>query len=121
MPSKKAFLVLGLIVVAGILFFSVLNAQSYVKEIDRYIEVCANGLTYVPSNTAYVKCYGVIRKVVGITEFITATEEECKCPDCCDGFCYIIIVSEPTSESDESGSKSTFVGPREIKFLWMPC
>ena len=120
MTTKKALLAFGLIVASAVLLSSFQNAQSYIKEIGGYVEICANGLAYVPSDAAYVKCNGVIRKVVGITDALMMSEIDCECPNCCDGFCFIIIYTDP-DPAGESGSPFAAEGSPQIKFLWMSC
>jgi hypothetical protein len=119
MLSKKKLLAFGLIVGSVILLSSFQNAQSTIKEIGGYVEVRADGLAYVPSDAAYVKYNGVIRKVVEITDFISLDEDKCECPDCCDGFCYVIIYTDPGLAA-EPGSCSEDES-LQIKFLWMLC
>lgn len=120
MLSKKTLLALVLIVGSVILLSSFQNAQSTIKEIGGYVEVGANGLAYVPSDAVYVKYYGIVRKVVEITDFLSMSETECECPNCCDGFCFVIIYTDP-GPAAESAPCSATDGSSEIKFLWMLC
>lgn len=91
--------------VSAAFFYAALRTNSFAAESSKYIEVCANGIIYVPANTKFVKCYGVIRKVVRFSDVLTEGLEDCKCPKCCDGGCYVFIASE-------SG---------DIHILWMSC
>jgi hypothetical protein len=121
MLSKKALFAFAFVFGMSILLFSVLNAETYLNEIKDYIEVCANGPTYVPPDTSFVRCYGVIRRVVAISDSITEEEEDCQCPKCCDGLCYVIIYTDPAHEAGDPEKRSDSKGIRDIKYLWMPC
>ena len=121
MSIIKTLRALGMIAVAVIVLISFVNAQLYIKEIGGYVEVSAQGLAYVPSDAAFVKYNGAIRKVVAIEDVLLADEEECLCPNCCDGFCYVIILTDPEGAADGRGPKSAGAEPSEIRFLWMPC
>jgi hypothetical protein len=119
--SKRIFVVSLFVIAAAILAFSAIRAESYIQEADRYIEVCARGTVYVPANVSFVKCYGVIRKVAFITETITEEEDDCKCPKCCDGLCYIIIFGDPDPVQEKPDSTPDSLHPRVIKYIWLPC
>lgn len=102
---KKIKLIALFFLVSSAFLYAAIAASSYVDESSRYIEVCANGIVYVPLNTKFVKCFGVIRKVVRFGDVLTEGVEDCRCPKCCDGDCYVLV-------ADEHGG---------IRFLWASC
>lgn len=75
-----------------------LRANSYLAQYSQFIEVCSNGIAYVPLDTKYVKCNGVVRRVLGFSKSMTGEDDPCKCPKCCDGECYVIVTSDPRLE-----------------------
>ncbi len=102
---KKIKLIALFFLVSSAFLYAAIAASSYVNESSRYIEVCANGIVYVPPGTKFVKCYGVIRKVVRFSDVLTESVEDCQCPKCCGGDCYVIVASD-------SGG---------FRFLWISC
>ena len=104
MSKRIKFLALFFLV-SSAFFYAALSASSFVSESSRLIEVCAKGPVYVPPGTKFVKCYGVIRRVVGFCDVLTLGVEDCKCPKCCSGECYVPVISE--------------MG--EIRFIWISC
>ena len=65
MNLKKIFpYIIGLISI--ILFAAPIIEKANNKSADELIEVCDNGIVYVPQGTALVKCHGVIKKVIKI-------------------------------------------------------
>ena len=109
---------------------SVVKANSYVKEYNDYIEVCSNGIAYVPFDTKFVKCRGIVLEVQDITRSLTPEEIDCECPKCCDGYCYIIAYGDPdqepaTYESDDDLNHEHYRGEinnrQGIIYLWFPC
>jgi hypothetical protein len=103
--SKKIKFIALFFLVSSAFLYAAIAANSFVNESSKYIEVCANGIVYVPANTKFVKCYGVIRKVIRISDVLTLVIEDCKCPKCCSGECYVFVASE-------SG---------DIRVLWASC
>jgi len=83
---------------------SAFRASAYLKEYGDYIEVCDQGLATVPKDVQYVKCNGIVRKVIRLEQTLAKNEGDCLCPKCCDGDCYIMV-------SVEGG----------IGFLWLAC
>jgi len=79
------------------------------QESARLIEVCSNGIVYVPPGTKYVTCRGKIMKVLAIVPRMEGvkTEGDCECPDCCAGACGITVlceeVPEPLEKADDCG------------------
>lgn len=104
MRRKIKFIALFFLVFSAFLYAAI-AANSYVNESSRYIEVCANGIVYVPLNAKFVKCYGVIQKVVRFSDVLTEGVEDCRCPKCCDGDCFVVV-------ADEHGG---------FRFLWISC
>jgi hypothetical protein len=102
---KKVKLIALFFLVSSAFLYAAIAANSYVNESKGYIEVCANGIVYVPLNTKFVKCYGVIRKVVRFSDVLIESVEDCRCPKCCDGDCYVIVASD-------SGG---------FRFIWLSC
>ena len=119
-----------IIFVVGGLVGAFLRANSYVAQYSTFIEVCSNGIAYVPLDTKYVKCNGIVRKVLGFTKTATDEEDPCKCPNCCEGKCYVIVTSDPRLEFGlEPGENSTFPdveyfresGSLDSYILWLSC
>jgi hypothetical protein len=117
------FLFLAIAVAAGI------KAHAYLKEYNGYVEVCANGIAYVPRDAKFVKCYGKIRKVVRFDQVMALDEEDCKCPKCCDGLCYVFVTSGPPNpESDPAhlapyclDENDASAQDEPIWILWLTC
>ena len=70
---------------------AVLKAGSYLTERESYIEVYSDKVVYVPMTAQYVKYNGQVRKIAKLAVSLSEGDEDCKCPKCCDGYCYIII------------------------------
>jgi len=91
MKHKKFQLILLFCLISSAFAIATIRANSYVNESKDYIEVCSKGIAYVPLDTKFVKCNGIIRKVMGFTRFLTDAVSDCECPKCCEGSCWIII------------------------------
>jgi hypothetical protein len=76
------------------LVIAVLSAGSNTTKKDSYIEVGGGKIVYVPRTTQYVKFNGQIRKIVRFASTLSAEEQDCQCPNCCKGSCYMIIFSD---------------------------
>ena len=61
---------------------------------DVYIEVHGSSIACVPLSTKYVKYDGRVRKVLRFSATLLAGEEDCQCPTCCNGECYIIVYTD---------------------------
>ncbi len=105
-----------------------IGAYSYYQESKGLIEVCDNGIAYVPKGTRFVKCHGVVRSVV-LFERGAVEAEDCACIDykCCDGFCYVFIVTDPEGGDsafpagpDAGRSEKQASDPAVIK-MWISC
>jgi hypothetical protein len=91
--SKKFVLVLLACIFTIGLVSAVLKAASYIGEKNAYVEVGSNGAAYVPKTAKYVKYNGEIRRIVKFASILSEEEINCKCPKCCDGYCYAIVFS----------------------------
>ena len=104
------------------------KARSYYQEYAGFIEVCDHGIVYVPKGTQFVKCHGIVRKVfifeIGATDY-----EDCACKDykCCDGLCYVFIVTDPEAYYSKSVEELGSIYYREedidmdIIKMWIFC
>jgi len=84
----RIFILMGLAFV--VLTAAAIRAHSYIQDASRLIEVCRNGIVYVPLRTKYVTCNGIIRRVIGFSKEM-ALDGDCYCPQCCGGNCYVIV------------------------------
>ena len=59
----------------------------------KYIEVCSQGIVYVPPDTQFVRCHGRVMRVIGIVPLVAEAQRagDCNCPNCCGGFCAVTI------------------------------
>lgn len=73
------------------------QAELYPVNEHELIEVCADGVVYVPPGTKFVLCNGKIRRVLRIEEGVRELEE-CRCPKCCDDACYIVVACNPVPQ-----------------------
>lgn len=104
------------IALAGVLFLglviTVTNAGSGTPKKDPYIEVGGGKIAYVPRTTQYVKFNGRIRKIERFASTLSAEEKDCQCPNCCKGYCYMIIFTDGIPGS----------GPiRVLSVIWLSC
>jgi hypothetical protein len=77
-----------------------------------YIEVHGPNVAFVPMTEKFVRFDGKIKRIVKFTETLEAGREDCKCPKCCDGNCYVIIFTDVILPG----------GPiRSLYFLWIEC
>jgi hypothetical protein len=106
-------------VVLVILLVSAYSAGTKAKEVTssapKYIEVCAQGTVYLPPGTKFVTCHGKIMEVIDIVALVGAQPMGCNCPNCCGGYCTVIVrcnEPEPSPEANEalSGKKSSSGG-----------
>lgn len=58
------------------------------------IEIISNRITYVPRTAQYVKVNGQVYRIVRFATELTKGEEDCKCPHCCKGSCYIVVFTD---------------------------
>lgn len=92
---RQKIVLIGLTCVFFIgLVTAVLNATSYAKERDNYIEVGGGKIVYVPRTTTFVKVNGQVRRIVKFASSLSQEEIDCECPNCCKGSCYVIVFSD---------------------------
>jgi hypothetical protein len=91
---KRVVLIVFTCVFSIGLVIAVLNAGSSTPKKDSYIEVGGGKIVYVPRTANYVKFNGQVRKIVRFASTLSAGEEDCKCPKCCDGNCYVIVYTD---------------------------
>lgn len=106
----------GGIVLIGVL---ILGALSFGQKADfpgpekkSYIEVHGSDIPYVPMTEKYVKYDGQIKKIVRFAATLETGKEDCKCPKCCDGACYVIIYTDVIYPG---------VSVKGLYFLWIEC
>jgi hypothetical protein len=112
---------------------SSLGVQSELYPVDEshLIEVCADGIVYVPPGTKFVRCNGKIRKVDRIEEGVFRGEESCRCPNCCQGMCWVVVACSPLPQGGLDGvtrdcatGKIEIDDPEVLSFLctmWLGC
>jgi hypothetical protein len=76
------------------LLIAVLNAGSYIKERDNYVEVGGGKIAYVPRTAEFVKLNGQVRRIVKFASTLSNAVKDCKCPKCCEGNCYVIVFTD---------------------------
>jgi len=97
-----------------------------------YIEVCSQGIVYVPPGTRYVTCHGKIMKVMGIVSREDGEQidggggaGDCYCPKCCGGYCAVIVTCgdapETSAATDDCGSGSATSNSRGLCTLYLAC
>jgi hypothetical protein len=109
---KRAVLVALTCVFSVGLVIAVLNAGSSTPNKDPYIEVGGGKIVYVPRTAQYVKFNGQIRKVVRFDSTLSVGGNDCKCPKCCDGNCYVIVFSDSVAGSNP-------ISPLVV--IWLSC
>ncbi len=87
-------------------FWAGTKATATAEAGSKYIEVCSNGVVYVPPGTKFVTCRGKVMKVIAIVprlENQRESMEDCYCPDCCGGACAVTVSCgnepEPSAQS----------------------
>lgn len=78
------------------------KATAVAASSSKYIEVCRNGVVYVPPGTKYVTCNGKVMRVLAIVpleEGQAQTAGNCYCPDCCGGGCAVIVTCQSEPET----------------------
>src|SRR4030067_3722359 len=105
----------GVLLFSAILLGLSLGAQKTGLPSDKdgtYIEVHGPNIPVVPQTAKYVKYDGKIKRVVKFTETLSAGDEDCQCPKCCKGECYVIIYTDLILPG----------GPLRILYiLWVAC
>jgi len=81
----------------ALMFLTAYSSKPVVTEVaadsSKFIEVCSNGVVYLPPGTKFVTCYGRVMRVVAI---VSSGEQVqlmggCNCPRCCDGACAVTV------------------------------
>jgi hypothetical protein len=98
--GKKVVLIVLTCVFSIGLVIAILNAGSSTPKKDSYIEVGGGKIVYVPRTTQYVKFNGQIRKIIRFASTLSADEQDCQCPNCCKGYCYLIIFTDGSPVKD---------------------
>jgi hypothetical protein len=76
------------------------------------IEVHGREIAYVPTTAKYVTYDGAVRRIRRFSATLNMGEEDCHCPKCCDGRCYVIIYTDPIMPG----------GPLRLSYiLWLEC
>lgn len=128
--KRQSVLKLFMIAIFAALFISAIRAGAYLKEYDSYIEVCGKGVVKVPKDVQYVKCNGIVRKVIRIEAVLTEDMADCQCPKCCDGECYVIVTMGAEPETDGCSVEGSPPGPGieengsdpgGVYYLWLAC
>jgi hypothetical protein len=109
---KKAILIALTCVFSIGLVIVVLKADSNTTKKDPYIEVGGGKIVYVPRTAKYVKFNGQVRKIIKFASTLNAGEKDCNCPNCCNGYCYVIVFSDSVPGSNP-------ISPLVI--LWVAC
>jgi hypothetical protein len=92
--NKKAVLIVLFCAFFVGLVSGIQKASLFIADKDSYVEVKGSGIAYVPRTAKYVKYDGRIRKITKFVATISAAEEECPCPKCCKGYCYVVIYTD---------------------------
>ena len=121
--QKKNQIIISFLLIFAIFVFTEIKAESHPERSEGIIEVCAEGVVYVPPGTKIVKCNGKVRKVLGVTPYQTVLmregdDESCLCWSCCGGACGIIVScdAEPQEFSDSDSSRGG-----SLCLLWLDC
>jgi hypothetical protein len=94
-----SFLV-GMIVVIFLTtaFSAAPKATEIVSDSSALVEVCSQGLAYVPPGTRVVTCQGKVMRVLGMTSSAGEKQgaqanviRDCYCPKCCGGGCAVLV------------------------------
>lgn len=121
--QKKNQLIASFLLIFAIFVFTEIKAESFPERNERIIEVCSEGVVYVPYGTKLVKCNGKVKKVLGMTPYQPTMERggeegSCLCWDCCGDACGIIIScdAEPEKFSDSDSNKNG-----TLCLIWFDC
>jgi hypothetical protein len=94
-PLVKRLVLLSLASLFSLgLVTALLKASSHFLEKPSYIEVNGPNIAHVPRTAKYVKYNGQTREIVRFAATISEAEQDCKCPNCCSGYCYVIIYTD---------------------------
>ena len=109
---KRVVLIVLACVFSMGLVIAILNAGSNTTKKDSYIEVGGGNVVYVPRTTQYVKFNGQTRKIERFASTLSVEEQDCNCPNCCKGYCYVIIFT------DGSPVKGSII---ILSVIWLSC
>jgi hypothetical protein len=120
--NQKRIRSLALVFLSVTLAVAAVKAYSYYQEYVGFIEVCDNGIAHVPKGTQFVKCHGIVRKVI-LFEMSATDDEDCACLDlkCCDGFCYVFVEVDPEVSSSGSNHYRELDVDEIIIKMWISC
>lgn len=93
MKKRIGGLILAIALLSGPAFV-VETADPPAPESPAYIEVHGPDIAYVPLTETFVKYDGQIRRIAGFAAMVDDGTADCRCPNCCDGKCYIIITTD---------------------------
>jgi hypothetical protein len=128
--GKKKTIIILFCLFCAISVSSIIRANFYIRESSDYIEVCSKGIVHVPKDVKYVKCNGVVRKVLGFVEVLPDEMEDCRCPKCCEGECYVIVIKDPEPDQEFDSPQYAFIQTEKsykkadtkgIYYLWITC
>ena len=118
--QKKYQIIASFLLILSVFVFTEIKAESFPGGKDRIIEVCSEGIVYVPYGTKIVKCNGKVKRVIRITPYDSSQREggSCICWNCCGGVCAIIIACDP-EPGEFSDSDSSAKGL--LCAIWLEC
>ncbi len=103
------------------------KATEVTSSSPKYIEVCSHGTAYLPPGTKFVTCRGKIMEVIDVVPLADDVQilGNCSCPQCCNGFCSVIVrcgtAPEPSPEANMSLSEKTSSGSGGLCVAWLAC
>jgi len=100
MRFSKALLVFLPVLILTAAYTTVGRESNSPEDSAKYIEVCTNGIVYLPPGTKYVTCHGKVMRVMYIAPLMAQIESvpDCNCPKCCGGWCGITVMCESAPE-----------------------
>jgi len=63
---------------------------------DSFIDISEGSLSYVPRTAKFVRIDGQVKRIVKFTTTLSKGGEDCECPKCCKGSCYVIVFTNST-------------------------
>ncbi len=111
------------LVLATALVAAFLQASSFISDLNNCVEVGGGKIAYVPRTAKYVRYNGQVRKIMRFAATLSDAQKDCKCPQCCDGGCYVIIYVGAASGSNFSGSPAGASDPlvHILYIIWLAC
>ena len=118
--QNKYRILASFLLIFAIFVFTEIKAESFPGGKDRIIEVCSEGLVYVPPGTKIVKCMGKVKKIIRVLPYNPDLREgeSCLCWNCCGGECGVVIACDgkPGEFSD-----SDSIAKGSLCVLWVDC